>query len=203
MFFLVFPLAHCLSELYVFFHLCESSEDSTSRQHTFSSSIPFLLRFIFKVHKFLSNCLLRNVLYSNLTRFLVCGDLPRITSTEKTPSFLFHFSLALHPRYIYCFQIIKLRIVKFTKHFFLKKMVDLLLICALCDQEMFIVCPLCTQSLCENHAHSVCVEHDTDVADRHIAREYADLEVRLALVIMVIKYEVMILCFQTLTPFCF
>jgi hypothetical protein len=92
--------------------------------------------------------------------------------------------------------------VKLTKHFFLK-MVDLLLICALCDQEMFIACPLYMRPLCEDHAHSVCVEHDTDVADRHIARRYADPEVRLAHVIMVIKYEVMLLCFQSLIPFCF
>ncbi len=82
-------------------------------------------------------------------------------------------------------------------------MVDLLLICALCDQEMFIACLLCTRPLCGDHAHSVCVEHDMDVADCHIARGYADPEVRLAPVVMVIKYEVMLLCFQSLTPFCF
>jgi hypothetical protein len=82
-------------------------------------------------------------------------------------------------------------------------MVDLLLICALYDQEMFIACPFCMWPLCGDHTHSVCIEHDTDIADRHIAREYADLEVRLALVVMVIKYEVMLLCFQSLTPFCF
>jgi hypothetical protein len=57
--------------------------------------------------------------------------------------------------------------------------------------------------LCGDHAHSVCVEHDTDIANRHIARGYADPEVRLVFVVMVIKYEVMILCFQSLTPFCF
>ncbi len=77
-------------------------------------------------------------------------------------------------------------------------MVDLLLICAFYDQEMFIVCPLC-----RNHAHSVCVEHDTDVVDRHIAHGYVDLEVRLTPIIIVIKYEDMLLCFQSLTPFCF
>jgi predicted amidophosphoribosyltransferase len=82
-------------------------------------------------------------------------------------------------------------------------MVDLLLICAFCDQEMFIACPLCTRPLSGNHAHSVCVEHDTDIIDRHIARGYADPEVRLAPVVMVIKYEVMLLCFQSLTLFCF
>jgi hypothetical protein len=74
-------------------------------------------------------------------------------------------------------------------------MVDLFLICALCDQKMFIACPFCTQLFCGDHTHSVCIEHDTDVANRHIAREYADPKVRLALVIMVIKYEVMLLCF--------
>ncbi len=46
-----------------------------------------------------------------------------------------------------------------------------------------------------DHAHLVCIEHDTDVVDRHIASEYANPEVRLALVVMVIKYEVMLLCF--------
>jgi hypothetical protein len=74
-------------------------------------------------------------------------------------------------------------------------MVDLLLICALCDQEMFIAYPLCTWPLYEDHTHSVCVEHDMDVVDCHIAGRYADLEVRLAPVVMVIKYEVMLLCF--------
>jgi hypothetical protein len=74
-------------------------------------------------------------------------------------------------------------------------MVDLLLICAFCDQEMFIACPLCTQPLCGDHTHSICVEHHTDVADHHIACGYANLEVRLVHVIMVIKYEVMLLCF--------
>ncbi len=82
-------------------------------------------------------------------------------------------------------------------------MVDPLLICALCDQEMFIACPLCTRPLCEDHAHSICIKHDMDVADYHIAHGYADPEVKLALVIMVIKYEVMLLCFQSLTPFFF
>jgi hypothetical protein len=80
-------------------------------------------------------------------------------------------------------------------------MVDLLLICALCDQEMFIAYLLCTWSLCGDHAHSVCIEHYTDVADRHIAHGYADLEVKLAFVVMVIKYEVMLLCFQILLHF--
>ncbi len=74
-------------------------------------------------------------------------------------------------------------------------MVDLLLICALCDQKMFIACSLCTQSLYGDHAHLVCVEHDTDIVNRHIARGYADPEVKLVLVVMVIKYEVMLLCF--------
>jgi hypothetical protein len=82
-------------------------------------------------------------------------------------------------------------------------MVDLLLIYALCDQEMFIACPLCTRSLYEDHTHLVCVEHDTDVTDCHIARGYVDPKVRLALVVMTIKYEVMLLCFQSLTSFCF
>jgi hypothetical protein len=82
-------------------------------------------------------------------------------------------------------------------------MVDLLLICALYDQEMFIACPLYTWPLCRDHAHSICIEHDTDVTDHHILREYADPEVKLAPVVMVIKYEVMLLCFQSLTPFCF
>jgi hypothetical protein len=74
-------------------------------------------------------------------------------------------------------------------------MVDLILICALCDQEMFIVCSLYTRSLCVDHTHSVYIEHDTDVANHHIACGYADLEVRLAPVVMVIKYEVILLCF--------
>jgi hypothetical protein len=65
-------------------------------------------------------------------------------------------------------------------------MMDLLLICALCDQEMFIACLLCMQPLYEDHAHLVCVEHDIDVADRHIARGYADPKVRLAPIVMVI-----------------
>jgi hypothetical protein len=69
-------------------------------------------------------------------------------------------------------------------------MVDLLLICALYDQEMFIACPLCTQPFYGDHADSICVEHDMDVADCHIARGYADLEVKLVLVVMVIKYEI-------------
>jgi hypothetical protein len=59
-------------------------------------------------------------------------------------------------------------------------MMNLLLIYALFDQEMFIACPLCTQPLCGDHAHSVCIEHDTDVADHHIVRGYVDLEVKLA-----------------------
>jgi hypothetical protein len=74
-------------------------------------------------------------------------------------------------------------------------MVDLLSICALCDQEKFIACLFCTWSLYKDHPHLVCVEHDMNVADRHIAHRYAHLEVRLAPVIMVIKYEVMLLCF--------
>jgi hypothetical protein len=74
-------------------------------------------------------------------------------------------------------------------------MVDLLLICALCDQEMFIACPLYMQPLCEDHAHSICVEHDTNITNYHIACGYADLEVRLVPVVMVIEYEVMLLCF--------
>jgi predicted amidophosphoribosyltransferase len=82
-------------------------------------------------------------------------------------------------------------------------MVDLLLICAFCDQEMFIACPLCTRPLCGDHAHSIYVEHDTDIIDHHITYEYVDPEVRLAHVAMVIKYEVMLLRFQSLTPFCF
>jgi len=74
-------------------------------------------------------------------------------------------------------------------------MVDLLLICALYDQKMFIECPLCMQPLYEDHAHSICVEHDMDIADYHIACGYDDLEVRLVRIVMVIKYEVMLLCF--------
>jgi hypothetical protein len=77
------------------------------------------------------------------------------------------------------------------------------LICALYDQKMFIACPLCMRPLYRDHAHLVCIEHDTDVADRRIAPEYVDPEVRLVSVIMVIKYELMLLCFQCLTPFCF
>ncbi len=82
-------------------------------------------------------------------------------------------------------------------------MVDLLLICAFCDQEMFIAYSLCTQLFYGDQAHSICVEHDTDIADCHIACEYADPKVKLAPVVMVIKYEVMLLCFQSLIPFCF
>jgi hypothetical protein len=74
-------------------------------------------------------------------------------------------------------------------------MVDLLLIYALCDQETFIACSFCTRPLCGDHTHLICVEHDTDVVDRHIAHGYANLEVRLVHVVMVIKYEVMLLCF--------
>jgi hypothetical protein len=81
--------------------------------------------------------------------------------------------------------------------------VDLLLICGLCDQEMFIACLLCTRPLCGDHAQLIYVEHDMEVVDHHIARRYADPEVRLAPVVMVIKYEVMLLCFQSLIPFCF
>jgi hypothetical protein len=51
------------------------------------------------------------------------------------------------------------------------------------------------QPLYEDHTHSICVEHDMDVANCHIARGYADPEVKLAPVIMVIKYEVMLLRF--------
>jgi hypothetical protein len=69
-------------------------------------------------------------------------------------------------------------------------MVDLLLICAFCDQDMFIA-----YALCGDHAHSICVEHDTNITDYHIACGYADLEVRLVPVVMVIEYEVMLLCF--------
>jgi hypothetical protein len=185
-----------------FFRSCGSSKDSTSYQHTFSSSIPLLLHFVFKVYKFLSNCLLRNVIYPNLTHFLVRANLPKMTSPYKTPSILFYFSLTLHLKYINCFQIIKLRTMKLTKRFFFN-MVDLLLICALCDQEMFIACLLCTWPFCEDHTHSICIEHDINVADRHIARRYVDLEVRLAHVVMVIKYEVVLLCFQSPTSFCF
>jgi len=82
-------------------------------------------------------------------------------------------------------------------------MVDLLLICALYDQEMFIAYPLYMWPHCRDHAHLVCIEHDTNFADRHIARRYANPEVRLAPVIMVIKYENMLFCFQSLIPFCF
>jgi hypothetical protein len=138
----------------------------------------------------------------NLTRFFVRADLSRITSSDKIFFLLFRFSFALHLRYIDCFQIIKLRTMKFTKHFFFQ-MVDLLLICALYDQKMFIACPLCTRSFYGDYTHSVYVEHDTDVVDCHIACGYADLEVRLAPVIMVIKYELMLLCFKSLIPFCF
>jgi len=74
-------------------------------------------------------------------------------------------------------------------------MVDLLLNCALCDQEMFVAYLFCTWLLCENHTHLVCVKHEIDVVDHHITRGYVDLEVRLAHVIMIIKYEVMLLCF--------
>jgi hypothetical protein len=73
------------------------------------------------------------------------------------------------------------------------------LICALYDQQMFVACPLCTRPLYGDHAHLVCVEHDMDVADYQFACEYADPEVRLVHVIMVIKYEIMLLCFQSLT----
>jgi hypothetical protein len=66
---------------------------------------------------------------------------------------------------------------------------------------MFITCPLCTQLLYKDHTHSTCIEHDTNIADRHIAHRYAEPEVKFAHVIMVIKYEVMLLCFQNLTPF--
>jgi len=82
-------------------------------------------------------------------------------------------------------------------------MVDLLLICAFYDQEMFIAYLLYMRPHCRNHAHLVCIEHDTNFADCQIARRYANLEVRLALIIMVIKYEDMLLCFQSLIPFCF
>ncbi len=97
--------------------LCRSFKDNTSWQHTFSS-VPFLPRFIFKVHKFLSNCLPWNVLYPNLMHFFVRVDLPRIASPDKTPCLLFRFSLTLPSIYLDCFQIIKLRIVKLTKCFF-------------------------------------------------------------------------------------
>jgi hypothetical protein len=56
--------------------------------------------------------------------------------------------------------------MKLTKHFFLK-MVDLFFIFAFCDQEMFIAC-----LLCKDHVHSICVEHDTDITDHHIARQF-------------------------------
>jgi hypothetical protein len=82
-------------------------------------------------------------------------------------------------------------------------MVDLLLICALYDQKMFIAYPLYTRPFRGDHAHLVCVEHDTNVTDHHIAYGYVDPEVRLTPVVMVIKYEVMLLSFQSLTPFCF
>jgi hypothetical protein len=82
-------------------------------------------------------------------------------------------------------------------------MVDLLLICALCDQVMFIACPLCVQPFYGDHAHLVCIKHDMNIADHHIAREYVDLVVKILFVIMVIKYEVMLLCFRNLTPICF
>jgi hypothetical protein len=42
-----------------------------------------------------------------------------------------------------------------------------------------------------------------DVADRHIAHGYANPKVKLAPVVMVIKYEVVLLCFQSLIPFFF
>jgi hypothetical protein len=74
-------------------------------------------------------------------------------------------------------------------------MVDLLLICALCDQEMFITRLLCTQPLFRNHTHLVCIEHDTNIANRHITCEYANLEVKVVHVVMAIKYDVMLLCF--------
>jgi hypothetical protein len=74
-------------------------------------------------------------------------------------------------------------------------MVDLLLICALCDQEMFIACLLYTRPLCKDHTHLICIEHDMDIANCHIARRYADPKVRLVFVVMVIKYELMLLCF--------
>jgi hypothetical protein len=104
---------------YGFFRSCGSFEDNTSWQHTFSS-VPFLLRFIFKVHKFFSNCVPWSIHYPNRMHVLVCADLPGITSPEETPSLLFCLSLALHLRYIDFFQIIKLRTLKLTKCFFFK-----------------------------------------------------------------------------------
>jgi hypothetical protein len=138
----------------------------------------------------------------NLTRVLVHVDLLRITSPDKTPFLLFCFSLALYPRYVDCFQIIKLRTMKLTKHFLFLNGGPVFYLCP-CDQKMFMACPLCTRPLCGNHAHSICVEHDMNVADRHIACGYVDPEVRLVHVVMVIKYEVMLLCFQSQIPFCF
>jgi hypothetical protein len=82
-------------------------------------------------------------------------------------------------------------------------MVDLFFIYALCDQKMFITYPLYTRPFYGDHAHSVCVEHDTNVVDCHIARGYAEPKVKFAPIVMVIKYEVMLLCFQNLIPFCF
>jgi hypothetical protein len=80
-------------------------------------------------------------------------------------------------------------------------MVDMLLTCALYDKDMFIAYSLCMWPFYRDHTHLVCVEHDTNIADRHIAHRYADPKVRFALVILVIKYEVMILCFLNLIPF--
>jgi hypothetical protein len=72
--------------------------------------------------------------------------------------------------------------MKLTKRFF-KKMVNLFFICALYDQKMSIACLLCMQLLCGDHTHSVCAEHDVDVAHRHITCKYVDFEVRLAHVV--------------------
>jgi len=186
---------------YAFFRSCRFSEDSTSWQHTFSSAL-FLFCFIFKVHNFFSNCLSRSFLYPNLTLFFYSCKFSKDNISQQNTFSSVLFLLALHLRYIDCFQIIKLWTVKLAKCFFLKNGGPAFDLC-LCDQKMFIACLLCRWPLYKDHTHLVCVEHDTDVADRHIARGYVNLEVILTPVVMVINYEVMLLCFQSLTPFCF
>ncbi len=108
-----------LGVLYVFFRSCRFSKDSTFRQHTFSSVL-FLFCFIFKVHNFFSNCLSQIVLYSNLMRFFyLCKFSEDNIFQQNTFSFVL-FLLALHPRYIDCFQIIKLWTMKLAKCIFFK-----------------------------------------------------------------------------------
>jgi hypothetical protein len=122
-------------------------------------------------------------------------------SWQNTFSFV-SFILRLTSKIIYYFQIIKLQIMKFTKRFFFKDGGPTFDLCLMWPRDVHSMSALHATILWRPRPLILCwAWHGR--CYRHIARRYADLEVRLVHVVMVIKYEVMLLCFQSLTPFCF